>query len=77
MKPTHINKQFKLAERSDIPIGVMVGEAELATNTVQVKLLNIKEKAGDGETEKATLHKVERSKMVEFIYNLIKEENLQ
>lgn len=55
----------------------MVGEAELADNTVQVKLLNIKEKAGDGETEKATLHKVERSEMVEFIYNLIREENLQ
>jgi len=52
----------------------MVGEAELADNTVQIKLLNVKEK-GDGET-KATLHKVERSKMVEFIRELIKNENL-
>ena len=54
----------------------MVGEAELADNTVQIKLLNVKEKVGDTETEKAALHKVERSKMVDFIRDLIKSENI-
>ena len=69
MKPTHLNKQFKLAERSEIPIGVMIGESELANDTVQIKLLNVKEKV-EGE-EKAQLHTVPRSKMVEFIYALV------
>jgi histidyl-tRNA synthetase len=72
VKPTHLSKQFKLAERSEIPIGVMIGESELATDTVQIKLLNVKEKT-DGEV-KAELHTVDRSKMVEFILALMKEE---
>jgi histidyl-tRNA synthetase len=74
VKHQHLNKQFKLAERAEVPIGVMVGEDEVKEGCVQVKLLNVKER---GEGEKGELHKVPRKVMVEFIYALIREQKGQ
>jgi histidyl-tRNA synthetase len=64
-KPAHISKQFTLAERGAVPIGVIVGEDEIASNTVRIKQLGLGTKS-DGD-------KVERGALVESIKTLLKE----
>ena len=64
-KPAHILKQFTLAERGAVPIGVIVGEEEIASNSVRIKQLGLGTKS-DGE-------KVERGNMVESVRALLKE----
>jgi histidyl-tRNA synthetase len=64
-KPAHISKQFALAERGAVPIGVIVGEEEIAENSVRIKQLGLGTK-NDGE-------KVERGNMVESVRALLKE----
>ena len=63
-KPTHISKQFKLAEKSGAPMGVMVGEEEIATGTVRIKQLGLGEQSNGDQ--------IERKKMVESIIDLLK-----
>jgi histidyl-tRNA synthetase len=63
-KPAHISKQFTLAERGAVPIGVIVGEEEIAANCVRIKQLGLGMKS-DGE-------KVERGKLVESVRALLK-----
>jgi histidyl-tRNA synthetase len=63
-KPTHISKQFKLAEKSQAPIGIMVGEEEIAMNSVRIKQLGLGEQSNGDQ--------VERNKMVESIVELLK-----
>jgi len=53
-----------LAEKSQAPIGIMVGEEEIAMNTVRIKQLGL------GEQSKGD--QVERSKMIESIVELLK-----
>ena len=62
-KPTHMAKQFKLAEKCHAPVGVVVGEEEIAGNTVRIKQLGL------GEQSKGD--PVERGKMVESIAALL------
>jgi histidyl-tRNA synthetase len=64
-KPAHISKQFTLAERGAVPIGVIVGEEEIASNSVRIKQLGLGTKS-DGE-------KVDRGSMVESVRALLKE----
>jgi histidyl-tRNA synthetase len=64
-KPAHILKQFTLAERSAVPVGVIVGEEEISSNSVRIKQLGLGTKS-DGE-------KVERANMVESVRALLKE----
>lgn len=63
-KPTHISKQFKLAEKSGAPVGIMLGEEELASGTVRIKQLGL------GEQNKGD--QIERGKMVEAVVDLLK-----
>jgi histidyl-tRNA synthetase len=52
-----------LAEKGGVPVGVIVGEAEIAENKVKIKKFGTK---GDGDM-------VERASMVEEVKNLLKE----
>jgi hypothetical protein len=52
-----------LAEKGAVPIGVMVGEEEIASDTVRIKLLGAMEKS-DGD-------KIERQEMVDWIRKLL------
>ena len=63
-KPTHISKQFKLAEKSGAPVGIMLGEEELASGTVRIKQLGL------GEQNKG--NEIKRSKMVETVVDLLR-----
>lgn len=58
-KPAHISKQFKLAEKSDEPVAIVLGEEELASGTVRIKQLGL------GDQNKGDL--IEREKMVEVV----------
>src|SRR5271156_3669776 len=62
-KPAHISKQFKLAEKSGAPVGIMLGEEELASGTVRIKQLGL------GEQNKGDL--IEREKTVEAVVDLL------
>ena len=63
-KPAHISKQFKLAEKSGAPVGIMLGEEELASGTVRIKQLGL------GEQNKGDL--IERERMVEVVVDLLR-----
>jgi len=63
-KPAHFSKQFKLAERSGAPIGIMLGEEELASGTVRIKQLGL------GEQNKGD--QIDREKMVVTVVDLLR-----
>ena len=63
-KPAHVSKQFKLAEKSDEPVGIVLGEEELASGTVRIKQLGL------GDQNKGDL--IERENMVEVVVDLLR-----
>ena len=63
-KPAHITKQFKLAEKSEALVGVVVGEEEIASKTVRIKPL------GKGEHSNGEV--VSRAEMVQSIKDMLK-----
>jgi histidyl-tRNA synthetase len=54
-----------LAEKSEAPIGVIVGEEEIASNNVRIKQLGTKVVGTEGEL-------VDRSKMVQEVIDLLR-----
>jgi len=63
VKPAHLSKQFKLAEKSEADVGIFVGEEELVNGNVKVKQLGLGDTA-DGEM-------VKRSDMIAYIKHLL------
>ena len=67
VKPAHFSKQFKLAEKSEADVGVIIGEEELVNGYVTVKQLGL------GDTDIG--EKVQRSNMIPSVKYLL--ENLK